>query len=109
MKCIYLGFVTAILFLLACNSNKSPESEQTPLTDNANDKEELLAVLHKWTNGYLTHDTAVVNSVQAEEWVRDQGFKFVSLSVFRNNTRAMNLYKKFGYNEDTIKFIKKLD
>jgi ribosomal protein S18 acetylase RimI-like enzyme len=44
----------------------------------------------------------------AEEWGRNNGFKYLTLNVFKNNTRARRLYEKLGYGEDTIKYRKEL-
>lgn len=43
-----------------------------------------------------------------EDWARDQGFKWLTLSVFPRNERARKLYEKLGYGEDIIKYVKEL-
>jgi ribosomal protein S18 acetylase RimI-like enzyme len=43
-----------------------------------------------------------------EEWARSQGFRLLTLNVFANNRRALNLYERLGYGQDTIKYVKEL-
>lgn len=45
----------------------------------------------------------------AEDWVRMQGFRWLTLNVFTRNTRAKALYEKLGYGEETIKYLKELN
>jgi ribosomal protein S18 acetylase RimI-like enzyme len=42
----------------------------------------------------------------AEEWSRKQGHRFVTLSVFPNNTRALALYERSGYETDVHRMLK---
>jgi len=45
---------------------------------------------------------------KAEEWAREREFRWLTLSVFAQNTRARELYKNIGYGEDIIKCVKEL-
>lgn len=41
-----------------------------------------------------------------EAWARDQGFRWLTLSVFAQNQRARDLYTRMGFGEDIIKYVK---
>ena len=43
-----------------------------------------------------------------EHWSRDEGFRFLSLNVFADNTRAINVYEKSAYRADFIRYVKQL-
>lgn len=43
-----------------------------------------------------------------EKWTKDQGYEFLTLNVFGQNQRARKLYENLGYDEDMIKYVKKL-
>jgi ribosomal protein S18 acetylase RimI-like enzyme len=45
---------------------------------------------------------------QGEEWARSQGFRWLTLSVFAQNTRAREVYQRLGYGEDILKYVKEL-
>ena len=45
----------------------------------------------------------------AEAWGRDRGYGLITLNVFVENRRARGAYDKFGYREETVKYIKQLD
>jgi len=45
---------------------------------------------------------------KAEEWARSRQFRWLTLTVFAQNTRARKLYKEIGYGEDMIKCVKEL-
>jgi ribosomal protein S18 acetylase RimI-like enzyme len=45
---------------------------------------------------------------KAEEWARANGFRWLTLSVFAQNLRARDVYKKLGYGEDIMKYVKEL-
>ena len=45
---------------------------------------------------------------KGEEWAREQGYKWLTLSVFAQNFRARELYQRLGYGEDIIKYVKEL-
>ena len=45
---------------------------------------------------------------KAEEWARAQGYRWLTLSVFAQNLRAREVYKRLGYGEDIIKYVKEL-
>jgi ribosomal protein S18 acetylase RimI-like enzyme len=46
---------------------------------------------------------------KAEDWVRARGFRWLTLSVFAQNTRAREVYRRFGYGADIMKYVKELD
>ena len=43
-----------------------------------------------------------------EEWVRRLAYRWLTLSVFVQNVRAREVYKRLGYNEDTMRYVKEL-
>jgi ribosomal protein S18 acetylase RimI-like enzyme len=43
-----------------------------------------------------------------EHWSRDCGFRFLSLNVFADNARAIDVYEKAGYRADFVRFVKPL-
>lgn len=43
-----------------------------------------------------------------EAWSRAQGFRLLTLNVFASNERALKLYERLGYGQDTIKYVKEL-
>jgi ribosomal protein S18 acetylase RimI-like enzyme len=43
-----------------------------------------------------------------EKWAKEQGYEFLTLNVFGQNQWARKLYEKFGFDEDMIKYVKKL-
>ena len=45
---------------------------------------------------------------KGEEWARAQGYRWLSLSVFAQNLRAREVYKRLGYGEDIMKYVKEL-
>lgn len=45
---------------------------------------------------------------KGEEWAREQGFRWITLSVFAQNVRAREVYKRLGYGEDIMKYVKEL-
>jgi len=45
---------------------------------------------------------------KGEEWARSQGYRWLTLSVFAQNTRAREVYERLGYGEDIMKYVKKL-
>lgn len=47
--------------------------------------------------------------VKAEEWARCEGYKWLTLSVFSQNINARNIYKKLGFGEDIIKYVKEIE
>lgn len=46
---------------------------------------------------------------KAEEWARAQGFRWLTLSVFEQNTRAREVYERFGFGPDIMKYVKEID
>ncbi|MEP6924557.1 MAG: GNAT family N-acetyltransferase [Pyrinomonadaceae bacterium] len=46
---------------------------------------------------------------KGEEWARIQGYRWLTLSVFAQNVRAREVYKRLGYGEDIMKYVKELD
>jgi ribosomal protein S18 acetylase RimI-like enzyme len=45
---------------------------------------------------------------KGEEWARAQGYRWLTLSVFAQNLRAREVYKRLGYGEDIMKYVKEL-
>ncbi len=45
---------------------------------------------------------------KGEEWARSQGYRWLTLSVFAQNLRAREVYKRLGYGEDIMKYVKEL-
>jgi ribosomal protein S18 acetylase RimI-like enzyme len=45
---------------------------------------------------------------KGEEWARAKGYRWLTLSVFAQNLRAREVYKRLGYGEDIMKYIKEL-
>lgn len=45
---------------------------------------------------------------KGEEWARAQGYRWLTLSVFAQNVRAREVYKRLGYGEDIMKYVKDL-
>jgi|SRR5688572_10229792 len=43
-----------------------------------------------------------------EQWSRDAGFRFLSLNVFAENTRALAVYEKAEYRADFVRYVKQL-
>lgn len=43
-----------------------------------------------------------------EQWSRDAGFRFLSLNVFADNTRAIEVYEKAAYRADFVRYVKEL-
>lgn len=43
-----------------------------------------------------------------EQWSRDAGFRFLSLNVFADNTRALAVYEKAAYRADFVRYVKQL-
>lgn len=46
---------------------------------------------------------------KAEEWARVRGYRWLTLNVFAENVRAREVYKRLGYGEDIVKYVKELD
>ena len=42
----------------------------------------------------------------AEEWARTKGYRLLALYVFSGNRRARQLYEKYGFKEEVIKYVK---
>jgi GNAT superfamily N-acetyltransferase len=45
----------------------------------------------------------------AERWARDCGYSKLTLNVFEGNQRARQVYERFGYQVETVRYIKVLD
>jgi GNAT superfamily N-acetyltransferase len=45
---------------------------------------------------------------KAEEWARGRGYRWLTLNVFAENLRAREVYKRLGYGEDMVKYVKEL-
>lgn len=46
---------------------------------------------------------------KAEEWARERGYRWLTLNVFAENLRAREVYRRLGYGEDMMKYVKQLD
>jgi GNAT superfamily N-acetyltransferase len=46
---------------------------------------------------------------KGEDWARARGYRWLTLSVFAQNLRAREVYKRLGYGEDIMKYVKELD
>ena len=44
----------------------------------------------------------------AEDWARARGYAKLTLNVFQGNTRACQFYEAFGYQVETIRYVKGL-
>lgn len=44
----------------------------------------------------------------AESWARDRGFRTLTLNVFSRNRHARDVYEHMGFEEDTVKYVKKI-
>jgi GNAT superfamily N-acetyltransferase len=42
----------------------------------------------------------------AEAWTRKQGYQLLALYVFAGNTRARQVYEKYGFRQEVIKYVK---
>lgn len=45
---------------------------------------------------------------KGEEWARERGYRWLTLSVFAQNLRAREVYNRLGYGEDIMKYVKEL-
>lgn len=45
----------------------------------------------------------------AEEWARARGYPKLTLNVFEGNRRARNVYERFGYQVETVRYVKPID
>jgi GNAT superfamily N-acetyltransferase len=45
---------------------------------------------------------------KAEEWARGRGYRWLTLNVFAENLRAREVYRRLGYGEDMVKYVKEL-
>ncbi|MDQ3799882.1 MAG: GNAT family N-acetyltransferase [Acidobacteriota bacterium] len=45
---------------------------------------------------------------KGEEWARSRGYRWLTLSVFARNLRAREVYKRLGFGEDIMKYVKEL-
>lgn len=45
---------------------------------------------------------------KAEEWARSRGYRWLTLHVFAENQRAREVYRRLGYGEDMVKYVKEL-
>ena len=51
---------------------------------------------------------ASVLIAKGEEWARSQKYRWLTLSVFAQNLRAREIYRRHGYGEDIMKYVKEL-
>jgi len=47
--------------------------------------------------------------MKAEDWARSNGYRWLTLSVFAQNTHAREVYRRLGYGEDIMKYVKELE
>ena len=45
----------------------------------------------------------------AEAWTRASGYTKLTLNVFEGNQRARQIYERFGYQVETVRYVKILD
>jgi len=45
----------------------------------------------------------------AEEWTRASGYTKLTLNAFEGNQRARRIYERFGYQVETLRYVKTLD
>ena len=45
----------------------------------------------------------------AEAWARACGYSRLTLNVFEGNHRARQVYERFGYQVETVRYVKLLD
>lgn len=45
----------------------------------------------------------------AEEWAKSRGYAWITLSVFPENRRALELYERVGYRTDVLRMLKVLE
>lgn len=45
----------------------------------------------------------------AEAWARERGYPHLALNVFASNVRARQMYEKFGFQQEVVKYVKPLD
>ena len=45
----------------------------------------------------------------AEDWARARGYAQLTLNVFEGNRRARQVYERFGYQIETLRYVKVLD
>jgi ribosomal protein S18 acetylase RimI-like enzyme len=44
----------------------------------------------------------------AEEWTRQKGYQLLALYVFAGNTHARQVYERYGFKQEVIKYVKAL-
>jgi GNAT superfamily N-acetyltransferase len=45
----------------------------------------------------------------AEDWARARGYPRLTLNVFEGNRRARGVYERFGYQVETVRYVKTID
>ena len=45
----------------------------------------------------------------AEGWARANGYAKLTLNVFAGNTRARDVYERFGYRVETVRYVKAIE
>lgn len=60
------------------------------------------------TAGAEGHGAGAALLRAAEAWARDRGFGTLTLNVFSGNRHARAVYEHLGFEEDTVKYVKKI-
>ena len=45
----------------------------------------------------------------AEDWARGCGYQKLTLNVFEGNRRARQVYERFGYQVETLRYVKPIE
>jgi len=45
---------------------------------------------------------------KGEQWARDKGYRWLTLSVFAQNLQAREVYERLGYGQDIMKYVKQI-
>lgn len=45
---------------------------------------------------------------KGEQWARENGYRWLTLSVFAQNTHAREVYERLGYGQDIMKYVKEI-
>lgn len=64
----------------------------------------LLALAEGTEGGGIAHGLML----EAEQWARERGYRFLSLDVFADNRRAVDFYERRGFRSETLRMVKPL-